>query len=126
MNFRKVYVKQWLFLDNGVIIWGSKVAAISSTNTRLFMPFSNGLENAYSIIIILKAIVYWQSSSWGECWALVSSAGPPGGAVEVDLPEGRGAGQADARRRRRPHPAAAAEPLHGTFCHQRERSRHDG
>lgn len=36
--------------------------------------------------------------------------------MEVDLREGRGAGQADANRRGRPHPAAAAKPLHGTFC----------
>lgn len=55
----------------------------------------------------------WQSPSGGERRALVSSAGPPGGAVEVDLSEGRGSGQADAHRRRRPHPAAAAELLHG-------------
>lgn len=57
--------------------------------------------------------VPWQSPSGGERRALVSSAGPPGGAVEVDLYEGRGSGQADARRRGRSHPAAAAELLHG-------------
>lgn len=45
-------------------------------------------ENACSIIIVYVDGVCWQSPSGGKCRALVSSAGPPGGAVEVDLHEG--------------------------------------
>lgn len=57
-----------------------------------------------------------QGPPGGECRAMVPSTGPPGGAVEVDLLQGRGAGQADAPGWRRPHSAAAAELLHGAFC----------
>lgn len=60
--------------------------------------------------------VWRQGPPGGECGAMVPSAGPPGGAVEVDLLEGRGAGQADAPGWRRPDSAAAAELLHGASC----------